>query len=67
LAAGLRPDPLGKLYSAPPDTPAVIRGRERGKGNERVGNEEAKEGERRKGVGKDGKGNRGVEWNWEGG
>jgi len=36
LAAGLRPDPLGKLYTLP-DLLAFISGREGGKGRKRLG------------------------------
>jgi len=54
-AAGLRCE----SYSAPPDSLAVIRGEEGGKGNEKVGNRGGGEGEGREGrerVGRDGKG-----------
>jgi len=43
LATGLRPDPLGH-YSAPPDSVAVIRGVEGGKGKETVVNRNERKG-----------------------
>ena len=53
---GLRPDPAGRAYSAPPDPPAVFkgltskgeggrRGREEGKGNGREGKRQGRGGE----------------------
>jgi len=63
FGAGLRLDPLGKLYSILPDPLAVIRGREKreGKGYDRKGMEEknvrGKRGKRRsRGEGRDEKG-----------
>jgi len=46
----------GELYSAPPDPLVVIRGREGGKGKERIGNREGEGREGLEGVGRDWKG-----------